>query len=146
MSLTKGKLRLLVTAFLVVTLAGVVVSIVGETSLPAPLREYLEVQSQRELSATDFVLVGIGIPLLIAVVLSIIGLYRFWPSARPLTVITFLVGLALQMFFVGPTVDTGLAIGLYELSAALEGMIIGVIYMTPAKEWFRKVPAEAPGD
>ena len=137
MSITKGQFRWLVTASVVITILGVVVSLVGESSLPAPLRDYLALQSDADLTAGGIALVAMGIPLLIALVVSIIGLYCFWRFARPLTVIVWIVGLILQVF-AGPTVDSGLATSLYELAAVLTGIIIAVIYITPAKVWFEK--------
>jgi hypothetical protein len=139
MSITKGQFRWLVTASVVITILGLVVSFAGESSLPAPLRDYLALESRSEadLTASDVALVVVGIPLLVALVVSIIGLYCFWRFARPLTVIAWIVGLILQVF-VGPTVDSGLATSLYELAAILTGIILAVIYITPAKAWFEK--------
>lgn len=137
MSITKGQFRWLVTASVFVTILGVIVSVVGESSLPVPLRDYMESQSEADLSTGDIVLVAVSIPLLIALVVSIIGLYCFWRFARPLTVIVWLIALVLQVF-AGPTVDSGLATSLYELGAVLTGIILAVIYITPARAWFGK--------
>jgi hypothetical protein len=139
MSITKGQFRWLVTASVVVTILGVVVSLAGESSLPAPLRDYLASQCEADLTASDIVLVAVGIPLLIALVVSIIGLYCFWRFARPLTVVVWIIGLILQVF-AGPTVDSGLATSLCELAAVLTGIMLAVIYITPAKTWFEKTP------
>ena len=125
------------TAEVVVTILGVIVSLAGESSLPEPLRYYLEEQAKADPDAGDIALVAVGIPLLIALVVSIIGLYRFWRFARPLTVIVFVVGLILQVF-AGPTVDPGPATSLYELAAVFTGIILAVIYITPARAWFEK--------
>jgi hypothetical protein len=137
MSITKGQFRWLVTASVAVTILGVVVSLAGESSLPAPLRDYLALQSEADLTASDIALVAVVIPLLIALLVSIIGLYCFWRFARPLTVIVWIVGLVLPVF-TGPTVDPALATSLNELAAVLTGIILAVIYLTPAKTWFEK--------
>jgi hypothetical protein len=137
MNITKGQFRWLVTASVVVTILGAVATFAGESSLPAPLRDYLAAQSESDLTASDIALVAAGIPLLIALVVSIIGLYRFWRFARPLTVIVWIIGLIFQVF-AGPTVDSGLATSLYELAAVLTGIILAVIYITPARVWFEK--------
>lgn len=94
-------------------------------------------QSEADVTAGHIALAAVGIPLLIAFVVSIIGLYRFWRFARPLTVIVWIVGLIFQVF-AGPTVDSGLATSLYELAAVLTGIILAVIYMMPAKAWFER--------
>ena len=137
MTMTKGQFRWLVTASVVVSFVGVVVSLAGESSLPAPLRDYLVAQCKTDSTVSDIVFASVGIPLVIAGVVSIIGLYRFWRFARPLTVIVWIVGLFFQIF-AGPIVDSGLATSLYELAAVLTGIILAVIYMTPAKTWFEK--------
>ncbi len=137
MSITKGQFRWLVTASIVTTILGVVVSLVGEPSLPAPLRDYLKAQNEAGLSAGNIALYAVEVPLLIASVVSIIGLYRMWRFARPLTVVVWIIGLILQVFS-GPSVNSGLATSLYELAAVLNGIILAVIYMTPASTWFEK--------
>jgi hypothetical protein len=135
--MTKGQFRWLVTASVVVSIVGVVVSLAGESSLPAPLRDYLAAQCEANLTVSDILLACVAIPLLIAGVVSIIGLYRFWRFSRPLTVVVWGIGFILQAF-IGPTVDSGFATSLYELVAGLTGIILAVIYMTPAKAWFEK--------
>ena len=137
MTMTKKQFRWLVTTSVVVSIVGLVVSLAGESSLPAPLRDYLAAQCGADSTVLDIVLLCVGIPLIGAVVVSIIGLYRFWRFSRPLTVIVWSLGFILQPFF-GPTVDSGLATSLYELSALLGGIILAVIYLTPAKAWFEK--------
>ena len=137
MSITKEQFRWLVTAWVVIEILGVVVSLAGQSSLPAPLRDYLASQSEADLTASDIALVAMYIPLLIASVVCIIGLYCFWGFARPLTVFVWIVGLILQVF-AGPTVESGLATSLNELAAVLTGIILAVIYITPAKVWFDK--------
>jgi energy-coupling factor transporter transmembrane protein EcfT len=116
---------------------GVVVSFATESSLPAPLRDYLRSQWEADTTASDIVLAVVSIALLITLVVSVIGLYRFWRFARPLTVVVWVVVLIFQAF-VGPTVDSGFATSLYELGALLTGMILAVIYITPARRWFEK--------
>ena len=122
---------------LAATIAGVVSTLVGESSLPASLRDYLVAQQEADPTAGEIALGVVAFALLIALLISIIGLYRFWRFARPLTVIVWGVGLIFQAL-AGPTVDLGLATSLYQLSAVLTGIILAVIYMTPAKEWFEK--------
>ena len=77
------------------------------------------------------------VPLLVGLGVSFIGPCCFWPFARPLTVIVLAVGLILQVL-IGPTVDSGLAMSLNELSAVLTGIIIAVIYLSPSRVWFEK--------
>lgn len=135
MTLTKEQFRWLVTATVAVSVAGLAVSFAGESSLPEPLLDYLAAQSEADLTLTDLALIGVVIPLTIAYVVSIIGLYRFWRLSRPLMVIVWSIGFILQSSL-GPVVDWGLATSLYGLGDVLTGIILAVIYMTPAKTWF----------
>jgi hypothetical protein len=129
--ITKGQFRWLLTASIIATVLGIVISFAAESRLPQPLRDYLATETDA-LTITDMILVVIFIPLVVATILSVIGLYRFWNVARPLTLITWIVGLIIQPLL-GPTVDHGLATSLYELAALLNGIIIAIIYLTPAK-------------
>jgi hypothetical protein len=133
--MTKKHFRWLVTASIAASIAGVVVSFLGESTLPAPLRAYLAARWSADSKASGIILLFVAIPLLIAGVVSIIGLYRFWRFSRPLTVIVWVIGFILQAS-IGPTVDSALATSLYELAAVLTGIILAVVYMPPAKAWF----------
>jgi uncharacterized membrane protein (DUF485 family) len=137
MSISKAQFRWLVTAHVVVTILAIIVTFAGESSLPEPLRDYVAAQYEADLTASKIVIAAIGIPLIIALAVSIIGLYLFWWFARPLSVIVWAIGLILQPF-AGPYVDWGLAVSLYELAALLMGVVLAVIYITPAKVWFDK--------
>lgn len=141
MNITKSRFRWLVTTSVVAAVLGGVASLVGESSLPPPLRHYVAEYYESDLTTKDLAIACVAIPLVIAVVYSIVGLYRFWPSARPLTVGAMIAGLALQPFF-GPTVDTGLATALYNASTLLTGVIIAIVYLTSAREWFLATDAQ----
>jgi hypothetical protein len=137
MSITKGQFRWLVTASLVAAILGFVASLAGESSLPAPLQDYLAAQSKADLTVHDLVILAVGIPLVIAGVVSVIGLYCFWRIAPTLTVIVWTLALILGIIL-GPTVEPASATSLNHLSTLLSGVILAVIYFTPAKLWFEK--------
>jgi uncharacterized membrane protein len=136
MSITKGQFRWLITAYVVVTILSVVVYFVGEPSLPASLRDYLKAEGE-DLSGRDIALAVVFFPLLIAWVVCIIGLYRLWRFARPLTVVLCIIGLISQVF-TGANVSSGVAASLSDLADVLIGIILAVIYMTPASTWFEQ--------
>lgn len=137
MNITKRQFRWVVTASIVATILGIVASFVGEPSLPAPLRDYLQAESEAEPTAREMGLARAFILFLSASVVSTIGLYRFWRFARPLTVIVWIGGVIISIA-AGPTVCTGLTTALYEVAAVLNGIILALIYMTPAQAWFEK--------
>ena len=137
MTITKSRFRLLLTAWVVVEILDGVVSEASVSSLPAPLRDYVQAQSEANLTTGEIVASIIAILTLIAFVVSIIGLYLFWRPARPLTVITLVLAL-IYTVLAGPTVELGLATSLDELGAVLWGIILALIYLPPAKDWFER--------
>jgi uncharacterized membrane protein (DUF485 family) len=138
MSITKGQFRWLVTAYIVVTILSVVVHFVGEPSLPSALRNYLKEDLEAG-SAKNVAITVVFFPLLIAWVVSIIALYRLWRFARPLTVVLCIIELIFQVF-TGANVRSGVEASLDDLAAMLIGIILAVIYVTPASTWFEKKP------
>ena len=143
-TLTQGRFRWLVTAWLVMIALGLIVSFAAQFALPPSLRAYRDAEWEADLNTRDLFVLIMGIPLLIAFLVSIIGLYRFWPSARPLTFLVLAGGLILQAV-AGPVVDAGPAISLNQLAAVLNGVILSLVYLSPAKLWFenRNTPCRA---
>ena len=141
MNITKGQFRWLVTASLVLGIGGGVLSWLGEAYLPEPLRDYV---SDREHTAAtvEWIIIMGGVPFVIAWVVSVIGLYRFWRIARPLTLVVQIWGLLLQAFL-GPTVELAITNLLYQAGSLLTGVIIAIIYLTPAKTWFERHTANS---
>src|SRR5687768_16020013 len=120
---TKGQFRWLVTAMVAVEIVSGIVSFATESSLPVPLREYQAAQLEAEWTTREIALVIGGIPLLIAIIVSVVGLYCFWGFARPLMVIIWIVVLTVGVV-AGPDVESGLATSLYDLATLLNGIIL----------------------
>jgi len=100
-------------------------------------------------TSRDVAVLIVGVPLGIAWIVSIVGLYCFWRIARPLTVLTWIMILIVEAVS-GPSIDLGIVNSLFQLDALLGGIIIAVIYLPPAKAWFEKraevssaIPAQA---
>ena len=140
MNITKTQFRWLVTASLIAAIGSAVVSFALESRLPPPLRDYVIAQEEAPFTTQDVAILIVGILLLIVWIISIIGLYCFWPIARPLTVFAWLAMLVLQMFM-GLSIDFAVTQSFVELDALLGGIIIAVIYLSPAAVWFDKPPA-----
>ena len=123
---------------------GAIGSFVWESTLPPPLQEYLEREQNAEVTAMDFVLLLIWIPLLVAVVASYVGMLRFARWSRPLALATSAVGVvALPLF--GPTVEPGTTTALFHLASMIFGAIVAVAYCSPtAAAWFGDAPPDRP--
>jgi hypothetical protein len=86
--LSTRSFRILVITDLLLVALSVVVGIMGEASLPEPLRAYEQAQSETDVAPSEWVVIGVGIPLIIAVLVASIGLMVFWRPARPLYLAT----------------------------------------------------------
>lgn len=139
--ITKQQFRGLLTVAVAASLLGVVVSVVWEPWLPELLRNYLEQELNEDLNAKDIALITVAIPLLTAWIYSIVGLYRFWPSAPSLTTTVWAIGFVLQAFC-APQVQTGLATSLFEFGALAIGAILAIAYLTTAREWFVRTTSD----
>lgn len=142
MRITKSSFRALLVAAVAFGILGVVVTFATEPSLPAPLAEYLRAQSEAELTARDLAFLALGIPLLIAAGVSVVGLFFFWRPARPLAVTTSVVG-ELLMPLTGPTVASGWAVMPDDFNLLLTGAVLALAYCSPAREWFEKAAPAA---
>jgi hypothetical protein len=141
--LNKHQFRLLLVLMVVTTLLSGTVMFFGESLLPERLREYEQAQAAADLTTKDWVLLGFIIPIAIASVVAVVGLYRFSPWARPLAVILWIMPLIWAPFS-GPTVEPGLATVLYECSCVFFGMVMALIYFSPAAHWFQTTTGTVP--
>jgi hypothetical protein len=126
-------LRILVVTDLLLVALSVVVGILSEASLPEPLRVYEEARSAAEMSPRDWVVMGIGIPLIITMPVANIGLLLFWKPARPLYLATAIVSFLLTPF-AGPYVTSGWEQAMDHASCLVAGLVLGLIYCSPLRE------------
>ena len=135
--MTKGQFRWVITASIVATTLGIMADFIMLASLPEPLRDYLNAQSEADLTIRDAIVAVVSLLFLVAWVVAIIGLYCFWQFARPLMVICCIGGIIVSVA-IGPTVQSGLTTAFYDVSTILSGMILALIYTTPVRTWFEK--------
>ena len=135
--MTKGQFRWLITASIVASILGIMTDFIMEASLPESLRDYLNAQSEADLTTRDAIVAVVSLLFLVAWVVAIIGLYCFWQFARPLMVICCIGGIIITAV-IGPTVQSGLTTAFYDVSTILSGMILALIYTTPVRTWFEK--------
>ena len=135
--MTKGQFRWLITASIVASILGIMTDFIMEASLPESLRDYLNAQSEADLTTRDAIVAVVSLLFLVAWVVAIIGLYCFWQFARPLMVIV-LIGSIIISVVIGPTVQSGLTTAFAVVDTLLSGMILALIYTTPVRTWFEK--------
>ena len=143
MTTTLRHFRVLLTWSWVVILVGVVVDIATESILPEPLQEYLELQYNEEWSRETLLLLGVGIPLIVAVVASYVGLYRFKRWGRTLWLWAGVVGCIVTPAF-GPAIYSAWAEPIYFPETALYGVILALAYVSPVAQLIEGEPGAAP--
>jgi hypothetical protein len=133
----KRLIRVLILVQIPVLLAIGVAAYLSGPSLPESLRYLIN----RELPGANVFEAGGVLVFLIAS----ICVFVFW-SGAPALYLTVTAGLQLASFVLGPFVSTGWT-DVFETSATLlNGVILGLIYFSPAKELFKqREPAGEPG-
>jgi len=134
---TSGFLRTLIVAEIGLVIVSVVVSMVTESTLPEPLRAYLEAEVEADITTWDLVMLATGIPLLILLIVSSVGLFFFWRPARVLYSITMAAGLVMTPFF-GPYVDSGWGTMFDQAAIVVSGAILALIYFSPLKVLYER--------
>ena len=132
-------LRSLLVLKMVFLATGVVLSMVLESSLPEPLRTYLESTAEADPTMSEWMAVGTGIVLLGLLGIATVGLWFFWPPARGMYLATTLAGFALTPLF-GPTVEDRWSGVCGDIVMFLAGVVLAVIYWTPLAERFARKP------
>ena len=128
--------RLILSATILLGLGGVVLELCFQSFLPQPLQDYLRAESEADLTTSDIAAVLVAIPLLIATIVSIIGLYLWKPWSRHLFLGVWILSVLLAPF-VGPYVYSGIGYALYDLSSMLSGLLLGIAYFSPVAEKFK---------
>jgi hypothetical protein len=134
--MTKTQFRIAVVLPVVVECLALVASLAGESSLPPLLQEHLDQDLEGDLTAADWVVIALALPLLAGFLASFIGMLRFRPHSRSLSVAVTLVALVFFPLY-GPTVEPGLATALNYLSSMLYGAVIAISYHPPVSGWFQ---------
>ena len=101
-------------------------SVAGRAALPAPLREY--VLAQPELAGAQL---WFGLVFTLLAIVTMVAAFLFWPPARPLWVGSFALAFFAAPFF-PPTIQTSLASTLQSAGTTLAGLLVGLMYFSPA--------------
>ena len=102
-----------------------------ESSLPAPLRDWLAADAEANLAPHEVAVLIAMIPLLIGVLIGGIGLLFLKRWAAWLYLIAVIIGYALFPFM-GPTVEHAVADAFDEMATLLSGLIIGLAFFSDA--------------
>jgi hypothetical protein len=139
MNITKAHFRGLILAATGCAVLYLVAYIGGFFQLPPELKNFANGRSQVLSIGSAIWLTVLGLGMLVATVVSVIGLFVFWRPARPLTLFLAVVGLSLTPLS-GPVVESGLTCLFHDLTMVLQGVIITLAYFSPVKDHFVSSP------
>ena len=138
---SKTTLRLLVAGEILLAIATIAASLLGQSSLPEALRTYEETRFQ-DPSLSEGLLVLLPVVwLIVARGIAWIGLFVFWRPARMWYLLTSLGGLAFVPFL-GPYVETSWSYLLNDVMLLLNGFLLALIYYSPLKELYARKPID----
>jgi len=139
----KNLFRCLVAISLVTSLAAV-----GATQIPGDMpQEWKAVYEWSgngslfdELEANRWLLLGLGIPFAVLAIAAQIGMFLFWPFARPVYA-ALIAAMVLTTPFTGLVVQLPVEAALLELSLVVDGAIIALSYSQPFHSYFESARA-----
>ena len=135
--ITETGFRVVLASSVAAGIAGIIVMMLSETSLPFDLQRYVSRQSEGLFSGQDLLALIIWIPAMVVSLIAAIGMFLFWRPARVLALIGTLLALA-ALPFSEPFVATGLATLFNEGSSILWGMVLALAYWSPLAQRFAR--------
>ncbi|MBW1838998.1 MAG: hypothetical protein JRI49_03605 [Deltaproteobacteria bacterium] len=134
---SKQILKNLIIAQWIVLFAAIFIGVIERQYLPDSLRIYLEEIAKAEMTLAETANLSIILIALVAYLISSVGLllYKVW--GRWLYLYSNIVGFVIGPLL-GPMINPPFAGTLDDLSTALVGLTIGVIYFSDAKKFFEE--------
>jgi hypothetical protein len=126
--------KLIILEWLIVAVA-LVVLFSTENHLPPELRDYLEVQKNREVTTLDWIGFTVSIVYGATYIIVYVGLYRFKGWAKTLLLPMHLVGLLVVPLH-GASVATGWVAALSYSGSLVAGGILFLVYLSPVAQMF----------
>jgi hypothetical protein len=119
---------LLVSSWIIATL-GATMSMALTSTLPEPLRIYVEGQFDPEtpLSNREIALMVVAVPLILISIWNLVELLRFRPRARPIYA-TILFACLVLTPWAGPFVEPGIAVAAYYATGILSGIALALMW------------------
>ncbi len=139
-TITKKQFRILLTFSIIALVASGVADNLATWLLPQPLLDYRQSQHGEHPKVGELIISLLGVPGVIVALISVVGLYRFWPRARLLSVAAWVYMLVWMAFSPGPVISSALAGALSQCSTLLAGAVLALIYFSPAADWFQRRP------
>ena len=124
----KKVLRTAIIADWVTVLLYLFATITLETDLPAHLQEYNHWLNEVEIIATTEIVVTIL--LIIAVLITSIGLFFFKPWAKQTYLIITIIGFVINPLIYLPVVEHALSSSIADISSLIVGFILALLYFT----------------
>ncbi|HEY8900619.1 MAG TPA: hypothetical protein VIM61_09425 [Chthoniobacterales bacterium] len=123
-------LRISLIASMILAVVGSLIDMAFPSLLSPFLQEHLKKQMEAEFSSKDIIFAILAIPLCILLLASYIGLF-FWKNwARYLYLVLGVIAYFLSPFL-GDQVYSGVAFTLYDLSTAIFGFILALLFFSP---------------
>lgn len=135
--ITETGFRVILVSSAAAGIAGIIVMVLSEASLPFELQSYMSRQSDAPLSGQDLLALVIWVPAIVISLIAAIGMLFFWRPARVLALIGTLLALV-ALPFSEPFVATGLATLFNEGSSILWGMVLALAYWSPLAQRFAR--------
>ena len=134
---SKQILRNLIIAQWIVLFAAIFIGVIERQYLPDSLRTYLEEIAKTDMTLAETANLSIILIALVAYLISSVGLLFYKGWGRWLYLYSNIVGFVIGPLL-GPMINPPFAGTLDDLSTALVGLTIGVIYFSDAKKFFEE--------
>ena len=134
---SKQILKYLIIAQWIVLFAAIFIGVIERQYLPDSLRIYLEEIAKAEMTLAETANLSIILIALVAYLISSVGLLLYKGWGRWLYLYSNIVGFVIGPLL-GPMINPPFAGTLDDLSTALVGLTIGVIYFSDAKKFFEE--------
>jgi len=134
---SKQILKNLIIAQWIVLFAAIFIGVIERQYLPDSLRIYLEEIAKAEMTLAETANLSIILIALVAYLISSVGLLFYKGWGRWLYLYSNIVGFVIGPLL-GPMINPPFAGTLDDLSTALVGLTIGVIYFSDAKKFFEE--------
>jgi hypothetical protein len=135
--MTRSIFRGLVIGYLILLVASVVTEFATESWLPEPLQAYLQTEEENELTAKEIIIVLVGLSMLLAEVVAVVGLCFFHNWSRWLFLGATVVWVLLTSY-AGPYVLSGMAEAMNCLTVLLNGAILAIAWGAPIADMFER--------
>jgi len=128
-------LRMLIITDIVLTVLLIISELALQSTLPAPLRKWLDDWGEPSLSPIQMLVLALFLVTISVGMIAWIALYNFWKYGPPLYVAAWIlsvIGTALS----GPSVMTSAGATLELLETVVAGMILGIVYFSDLRARF----------